>query len=173
MILLLDMFFIFYILYLIYYMEEKMSRILVAIDGSEKSFEAAGYAISLSIKFDSQVIALYVVVSETGFTYSSLGLVPDDSINKLLEMEKQKAEGWFEKVKQESSSVDQTKIIKFKSQVIVASSIVPAIINFSEKEKIDLIVMGTRGRSGIKKLLLGSVASGVITHSHCPVLVIK
>lgn len=169
----LDMFFIFYILYFIYYMEEKMSRILVAIDGSEKSFEAAGYAISLSIKFDSQVIALYVVVSETGFTYSSMGLVPDDSINKLLEMEKQKAEGWFEKVKQESSSVDQTKIIKFKSQVIVASSIVPAIINFSEKEKIDLIVMGTRGRSGIKKLLLGSVASGVITHSHCPVLVIK
>ena len=71
-------------------MEEKMSRILVAIDGSEKSFEAAGYAISLSIKFDSQVIALYVVVSETGFTYSSVGLVPDDSINKLLEMEKKK-----------------------------------------------------------------------------------
>ena len=94
------------------------------------------------------------------------------SIN-YLRWKKKKAEGWFEKVKQDSSSVDQTKIIKFKSQVIVASSIVPAIINFSEKEKIDLIVMGTRGRSGLKKLLLGSVASGVITHSHCPVLVIK
>ncbi|MGZ5500248.1 MAG: universal stress protein [Nitrososphaeraceae archaeon] len=37
----------------------------------------------------------------------------------------------------------------------------------------DLIVIGTRGRSGIKKLLLGSTASGVVTYANCPVLVTK
>ena len=42
-----------------------------------------------------------------------------------------------------------------------------------EKENIDLIVVGTRGRSGFKKLLLESVASGVVTYAHCPVLVVK
>ena len=38
---------------------------------------------------------------------------------------------------------------------------------------VDLIVIGTRGRSGFKKLLLGSVASGVVTYAHCPVMVVK
>jgi nucleotide-binding universal stress UspA family protein len=36
-----------------------------------------------------------------------------------------------------------------------------------------LIAIGTRGRSGFKKLLLGSVASGVVTYAHCPVMVVK
>jgi len=43
----------------------------------------------------------------------------------------------------------------------------------AEKEKVDLIVVGTRGRSGFKKLLLGSVASGVVNYAHCPVLIVK
>jgi nucleotide-binding universal stress UspA family protein len=42
-----------------------------------------------------------------------------------------------------------------------------------KKKMVDLIVIGTRGRSGFKKLLLGSTASGVVTYSHCPVLVTK
>jgi nucleotide-binding universal stress UspA family protein len=39
-----------------------------------------------------------------------------------------------------------------------------------EKENIDLIIVGTRGRSGFKKLLLGSVASEVVKYAHCPVM---
>jgi nucleotide-binding universal stress UspA family protein len=46
-------------------------------------------------------------------------------------------------------------------------------LEYAEKENIDLIVLGTKGRSGFKKLLLGSVASGVVTYAHCPVLVVK
>jgi nucleotide-binding universal stress UspA family protein len=37
----------------------------------------------------------------------------------------------------------------------------------------DLIILGTRGQSGFKKLLLGSVASGVVKYAHCPVMVVK
>lgn len=44
---------------------------------------------------------------------------------------------------------------------------------YAEKENVDLIVVGTRGRSGFKRLLLGSIASGVVTYAHCPVLVVK
>jgi nucleotide-binding universal stress UspA family protein len=44
---------------------------------------------------------------------------------------------------------------------------------YSEKNNVDLIVVGTRGRTGFKKILLGSVAGGVVTYAHCPVLVIK
>jgi nucleotide-binding universal stress UspA family protein len=46
-------------------------------------------------------------------------------------------------------------------------------LEYAEEENIDLIVLGTKGRSGFKKLLLGSVASGVVTYAHCPVLVVK
>jgi len=50
---------------------------------------------------------------------------------------------------------------------------VKEIVGYSEKNRIDMIVIGSRGLSGIKKMLLGSVASGVVTYSHCPVLVAK
>ena len=50
---------------------------------------------------------------------------------------------------------------------------VKPILKYAEDEEIDLIVVGTRGRTGIKKMLLGSVASGVVTYAHCPVIVVK
>ncbi len=49
----------------------------------------------------------------------------------------------------------------------------PAIVDFAEANKIDLIVTGTKGRSGFKKLLLGSVASGVATYASCSVMIAK
>jgi len=57
--------------------------------------------------------------------------------------------------------------------IIAEESIVSEIIEFAERENIDLIIMGTRGRTGFKKLLLGSVASGVVNFAHCPVLVLR
>jgi nucleotide-binding universal stress UspA family protein len=53
------------------------------------------------------------------------------------------------------------------------SSAADAIISYAEKNNIDLIIMGTKGRTGLKKFLLGSVASGVISHAKCPVLVVR
>ncbi|HEY6757514.1 MAG TPA: universal stress protein [Nitrososphaera sp.] len=47
------------------------------------------------------------------------------------------------------------------------------IANYTDKENVDLIVVDTRGKSGLKKLLLGSVASGVVTYATKPVLVVK
>jgi nucleotide-binding universal stress UspA family protein len=52
-------------------------------------------------------------------------------------------------------------------------SAVNAIVNFAEQNKMDMIIIGTRGRSGFTKLLLGSVASGVVTYASCPVMVVK
>jgi nucleotide-binding universal stress UspA family protein len=47
------------------------------------------------------------------------------------------------------------------------------IVDYAESQNINLIVVGTRGRSGFSKVLLGSVASKVVTYAHCPVLVVK
>jgi nucleotide-binding universal stress UspA family protein len=46
-------------------------------------------------------------------------------------------------------------------------------VEYAEEKKMDLIVIGSKGRSGIKRMLLGSIASGVVTYAHCPVLVVK
>ena len=46
-------------------------------------------------------------------------------------------------------------------------------VNYAEENNIELIVIGTRGLSGFKKLLVGSVATNVVTYAHCPVLVVK
>lgn len=49
------------------------------------------------------------------------------------------------------------------------TAVVPAIVDYAEKNKIDLIITGTKGRrrSGLAKLLLGSVASGIVTYANC------
>ena len=52
-------------------------------------------------------------------------------------------------------------------------SVVETIVNQAVKENVDLIIVGTRGLGGFKKLLLGSVSNGVVSHAHSPVLVIR
>jgi nucleotide-binding universal stress UspA family protein len=65
--------------------------------------------------------------------------------------------------------------IQFKSEIIEdpISRVGSAIVDYAESENVDLIVIGTRGRTGFKKMLLGSVASDVVTYAHCPVMVVK
>ena len=65
--------------------------------------------------------------------------------------------------------------IRFKSEIIEdpTSKVRSAIVDYAEREVVDLIVIGTRGRTGFKKMLSGSVASDVVTYAHCPVMVVK
>ena len=63
--------------------------------------------------------------------------------------------------------------ISFKFQIIKSSSTVNTIVTFAKSRKYDLIVMGSHGRTGLDKLILGSVANGVVQKSKCPVLVVK
>ena len=153
----------------------RFSKILVAIDGSETSLKAADYAIEIAGENnDASLFAIHVLPSQVGYAYSSdiYGSATSTSISELLEDIKKEAEKWFDKIKQKT--YDRNKKIQIKTEVVVTDrSAVGAIVEYAEHENIDLIVIGTRGRSGFKKMLLGSVASGVVTYAHCPVLVIK
>ena len=48
-----------------------------------------------------------------------------------------------------------------------------AIVEYAEKNNVNLIVIGTKGISGIKRMLVGSTASEVVKYSHCPIMVVK
>ena len=148
------------------------ARILVCVDGSESSAKAADYAIDMAKKHGSQVIALNVVVSQLGYAYSSgaFGLATPGAISDILEKAKQEAKKWFDEIEKKAA----VQGVQVKSEIVASpTSVVPAIVEYAEKNKADLIVTGTKGRSGFSKLLLGSVASGVVTYASCPVMVVK
>ena len=65
--------------------------------------------------------------------------------------------------------------VKFRSEIIEDpfSKVENAILNCAESENIDLIVIGTRGRSGFRGMLLGSVASAVLSYARCPVMIVR
>ena len=146
-------------------------KILGTIDGSENSKKAADYASSFAKKYNAQLIVLYLLYSELGFAYSNLlGVTTPKAIEDVLETQKKDVQKWFDEIR---SKLKNTNISVTDKIIISVSSIVGEIIGFADKEKVDLIILGTRGRTGFKKLLLGSVAEGVVTHSSCPVMVVR
>ncbi len=149
------------------------SRILVPIDGSKFSMEAAEYAIDLAEKYHSELIVVHMVYYLSSHDYSNLiGLATPNSIQLLLDNAKKHAESWFETITRIAREKNYT--LKIKTDVVSAiSSIHGEIINYAENKKVGLIVIGSRGKTGIKKMLMGSTASGVVTYAHCPVLVVK
>ncbi len=124
-------------------------------------------------KHGAQLVALNVVVSQLGFAYSSgaFGLTATpNAVNEILEAAKKEAKKWFDQI--ESKAAAQG--VKVNIEMVASpTSVVPSIVDYAEKNKVDLIVTGTKGRSGFAKMLLGSVASGVVTYANCPVMVVK
>ncbi len=143
--------------------ENEIKKILVPIDGSETSFNTARYALTLADEKGASITLLYV---------SDIPPLPLHAghLEKYYEEVRQEADEWFKKIK----NFPESKGIEIKTKVITAAmSVVGSIVKFAEDQDIDLIVIGTRGRSKFTKLILGSVTSGVTAHAHCPVLVVR
>ena len=84
--------------------------------------------------------------------------------------ERIRAQELFDKIKKGA----QNKNVICKTNIIETHmSVDSAIVNYAEEQKGDLIVTGTSGMSGLKKMLLGSVVTGVVRYATCPVLVVK
>jgi nucleotide-binding universal stress UspA family protein len=159
-------------------LKRKFSKILVAMDGSESSKDAARYATMMAKKNNSDLIAIHVLTPD-GYAYL-FDIPPSDagSLEELLNISKHVVMNWIDEIKEEeqtnndgNKNMDE---LRLKTEVILATkSIIGEIVDYTERENIDLIVIGSRGRTGLKKMLLGSVASGVVTYASCPVLVVK
>jgi nucleotide-binding universal stress UspA family protein len=154
-------------------LDNKISKILVGIDGSESSFNAANYAIYLCVKFNSEIILLSIVPSKIHHGDSSgvFGMVSQSYLNDY----KKEAEKWFKEIINSVKNEETFEIEKkIKTDIITTPfSVAASILNYAEERDVDLILIGTRGNSGLKKMLLGSVASDIVTYSYCPVLIIK
>ncbi len=152
-------------------MSEALARkILVAIDGSEVSFKALGHALRIAKSEQSEVVAIHVV-PKPPYSLASGDVQDEDRlVASYYERARKHSQRWLGEVEYLARKAG----VKVKVEVLVdAASIVEAITTFADMSRVDLIVTGTKGRSNSKKILMGSVASGVVTHAHCAVLVVR
>jgi nucleotide-binding universal stress UspA family protein len=142
-------------------MAELFGKILIATDGSKYSRGAAVKGLEIARFHGSKVYALYVI--DLRALTSVNGMPAPENIYLILEDEGKRAAG---EVKEMAGDLPAEAFV-------LAGNPASTIVDFAKDNGIDLIVMGTLGKSGIEKLLLGSVAGHVIRHATCPVLVVK
>ena len=138
-------------------------KILIATDGSEYTKSAIDYGIELAKNTGAKLYAIYVIDT------AAFASIPMDaaweSMYELLKQEGDDATGYVaDKARAEDLEVEQHTIEGHPAE---------EIRKFAEGNSIDLIVMGTLGKTGLDRFLLGSVAEKVVRTSKIPVLVVR
>lgn len=138
-------------------------RILVPTDGSVDTERAVEHAAKLAVAHDADLHAVYVVNSA-----SFAGLPMETSWEGVGDVLREEGEAALSRVEDIVAEYD----LEFSSHLLQGS---PSrrIVEFAEDEDCDLVVMGTHGRGGIDRLLLGSVAEGVVRACSVPVLTVQ
>ena len=144
-------------------------RILIPTDGSKLSAKAVQTAQQLAELTGAQLLFLNVV-PRYPVSYFEGGM--SVTAGEVGQIEKQ----WADKAQ---AMVDQLRVkaeargLKAKALTVKSDLVAEAVIASAKKNKCDLIVMASHGRKGIKRLLLGSETTHVLTHSPLPVLVLR
>lgn len=141
-------------------------KVLVPVDGSKHSSEGIKVASHYAKTKDAQLYLITVIPSVADI---DLELSPSDR-DRLLESMKRRGEELLAKAKEQMKSLGVSKV-----NTILATAPSPAmeIVSYAEKEKIDLIVIGSRGRGANAKFHIGSVAENVVRHSPSCVYVVR
>lgn len=139
-----------------------MQKILVAHDGSKSSDKALKKAVELAVSFHASLTVLSVI--------------PELYLTEISEADKQKI---FNSLSKETTEAMEKIRKSLSGKSIEVKTLVrqgdPAekILETAQKMKADVIVLGSHGRHGTKKFLMGSVSSKVVDNSKSPVLVVK
>ena len=144
-------------------------RILVATDGSTLSKKAVASAVDLAALCGAELVAIKIAPRyPQSYFEGSLPL----SATEVSKIEQQ----WIDasqKIIDGVTKSGQAKGVKVKGVVVKSDIVSDALISAAKKHKVDLIVMASHGRRGIKRLLLGSETQQVLTHASVPVLVLR
>lgn len=142
-------------------MAELFKNILIATDGSKRTQNAVEMGLKIAKEQRSRVYVVYVVDT---VTFTSIPM--DVTWENMYQLLKDEGEEAVKAVKDSAPGVDvETRVLEGNPAV--------EITKFAGDNGVDLIVMGTLGKSGIDRILLGSTAEKVIRIANCPVLVIK
>jgi nucleotide-binding universal stress UspA family protein len=147
-----------------------IKKILVPTDFSEPTREVMEYALMLARTFGAKLLLLHVhqtLPLTEAVNWLDMGVPPVAEI-ELWEQLKAAAEKQMARL----TELYRDSGVEIEAQVIEGTPFVE-IIRFADGEKADLIVMGSHGRTGVRHLLMGSVAEKVSRKASCPVLIIK
>ena len=136
-------------------------KILVPLDGSDHSLSALEKAIQIAKKFDGKITLINV------YSVSSFRLTPSQVFAYVVELRNS-----GESILAEGEKIAKAEGIQVET-LLKEGHIVEEILKKAREGNFDLIVIGARGISKMKEILLGSVSHGVTTHAPCPVLVVK
>lgn len=137
------------------------SKILIAVDSSEYSMKAARKGLELAHQLNAKAALLFVVDKSKAMGNIDAGIMPEQALIVL----KKEAEQTLDQLEK---MYNGNELIKFMPEGHPTEE----IIKTAETWEADLIVIGTHGRTGLKHLLMGSVAQQVLHHSKIPVLVV-
>ena len=140
-------------------------NILVPFDLSGPSMRAFKVALDIAKKYESKITVITCVEGDA-WHHKFYDARIDE---QLLKKQTKAAKKAMEKMEERASKSG----IKVKLQILKSISVIKDITVFAKTRKIDLIVMSSHGRTGLDKVILGSVANGVIQQTRCPVLLLK
>jgi nucleotide-binding universal stress UspA family protein len=142
---------------------DEVKKIMIPTDGSDYSMKAAEFGISIGKMLNAEITAVYVIDTVVLDQVSKAG--DKDSMEREL---KQDGERYLRYIKGLSERAGlRTSMLLLKGRPY------EQIVHLAKSMNMDLIVMGTYGRRGADRILMGSVAERVIEYAHCPVLVVK
>ena len=139
------------------------SKVLVPVYGSDNSHRALDAALLLSEKLDAKVTAIHVMED-----IPVLHIQSEKLLRELLDAYKKESQLILSKC----SEIATRKGLSINTKLLQGNA-GSTILDFCEKEKYDIIVMGSRGMGKFKELVLGSVSSKIVHHSSCPVMIIR
>ena len=135
--------------------------------------KAADYALLITKGLNAELIAIHVVRSEDALVATNSLIENLDTVtteDSLLQKVKDDAEKWFNTIKQKSNANG----IRLRTGLVVSpTDIEDAIVNYAERENVDLIVIGGAEKSGLKQRLHGSATSHIATQTKRSILIVK
>ena len=137
----------------------QISKILVRVDGSEYSYKAFEYAVNMIQNHKQQLLIVHIIENLGNIGYSNLNQLKQDSQTTL----------------QKYRINAERKGLKSSIKIIEDQGNSPAekILDIAETEKVDIIIVGTKGLKPLEQFLLGSTSYKVVHYSKCTVIIVK
>jgi len=140
-------------------------NILVPFDLSNQSTRAFKVAADVAKKYNSKIVILTCVEGDA--CHHKYYDAKDDS--ELIKKQEKVSKKYLEKLE----LIAIKNKVPITSNIIASKSVIKDIVTFAKSRKHDLVLIGSHGRTGFDKLLLGSVANGVLQKIRCPLLIVK